>query len=344
MFCDKCGSQLVDGEAYCLECGSPIYIPQQKKVQGIYDNGQNNSSQMFMSISQNANLNYYDPEDIKNHSKFNKKKTIIFAFLLILIIVAVLVILCLPGNYLSPQRRVIDDYFEAINDKDIEEIYEIEYDDEALNLKNDYDVNKLFYFTNNMFMGFNRGLYEADYLRTIDVVYNSYPNINKEGSEEKVTRKTLNMLKVDYKVVDITPLEKFDLTVKGFTNLKEVTIDDVEDYANVIDFETGESSRIKVDDVYIAQVKVEWFYDDMKYGVNKKWWDDEEFCSLVNHYDGHRTYKAAIDSFEKYDGTDKDKVYILILYKAKGDWHIAKADRLGTLQTVYEKGKATIMK
>ncbi|MBQ9934272.1 MAG: zinc ribbon domain-containing protein [Lachnospiraceae bacterium] len=344
MFCDKCGSQLVDGEAYCLECGAPIYISQQKNVQPTYTYSQIYPSQMAVSGVQNTNLNYYNnPESKKKYSGLNRKKVIILSSLILVIIVVTLIILCLPGNYLSPQRKIIDEYFEAINDKNMEEIYEIEYDDKALRFRNDYDTDKLFFFTNNNYMGFNRGLYEVDYLRTTDVVYNTYPNIKNENSEERVTRKTLNMLYADYKLVDITPLEDFDLTMQGYTGLKEVTIDDVEELANKIDFKTGDKSNIKVDKVYIAQVKIEWYYDDLKYGLDKKWWNDEEFCTLIERYDGYKSYKAALDSFGKFANTDKDKVYILILYKAEGEWHIAKADRLGTLQTSYEKGKATIM-
>ena len=85
------------------------------------------------------------------------------------------------------------------------------------------------------------------------------------------------------------------------------------------------------------------YYDDMKYGLDKKWWKDKQFISYVKDVDSHKTYQNAVNSFEKYAGTDKDKVYILILYKADGEWHIARADRLGTLQTSYEKGKGSIV-
>lgn len=341
MFCDKCGSQLVDGEAYCLECGAPVYIPQQNNIQGAYSYNKLNSNQMNMPVVQTTEHNNVGSK--KDNSNFKKKKIIICSSLATLILAVLLIILCLPGNYLSPQRRVIDDYFDAINDKDVDEIYEIAYAEKALEFKDDYEEDELFFFTNSLYMGFSRGLYEADYLRTTDVVYNTYPNILTDDSKEKVTRKTLNMLEIDYEVVDITPLEDFDLTMQGYSGLRDVTIEDVELFANKVDFKTGDRSDVKVDKVYIAQVKIEWYYDDMKYGVNKKWWNDEEFCTLVEKYDGHKTYKAALDSFEKYAGTDKDKVYILILYKAEGDWYIARADRLGTFQTSYEKGKASIV-
>ena len=284
----------------------------------------------------------------KERKKINlsKKSKIIISVAAVAVIAVVVVVLMLPGNLLSPQRRIIDKYFDAINDKDIDAIDEITFTDEVIDTVGGTwtDSELLFFTSKNGWMGFSRGFYESDYVRTLDVVEDSYPSIRDGLSEKQVTKRTLDMLEVTYDVIDIQPLEDIDLYM-SFVNGEEekIDIEFIEDKAAPTKFIEGEliKPEVHIDDVYVARVDVEWKYDDMLYGIDKDWWEDDVFKEHAN-YNNLSTYNKAINAMNRFSPNSDEFEYILILYEVDGEWHILHGNRLSTLKSMTYDGKTVI--
>jgi len=300
-----------------------------------------NGASMYQSQQE---LNYGMNDNISGNSgknKSNKKFLIIGIAALVVIGLAVTLILI---NKLSPQRKLIDEYFEAINDKDASKIYDLSYTDE---LKEglptyDEDEDKLFFFTNVRLMGFSRGLYEFDAFKFLPCVTDVYEpsknDLNLGNSKDRV----LDGLEVSYDIVDIKPLGDFELYSDLLGHEEVVDMDEFESIVSRYNLETGEQIKVDIEDAYVAQVKVSWEYDGNLYGMLKSWWKDDEFIEFVykRGFEQYDTYDKAIKSMETIK--DKDKVYLLLLYKCDGEWYIYNGDKLASLATQYEKGKATL--
>ncbi len=371
MYCRECGNKLLNTDKFCSICGERIQIDVNAPVKTTNDNGsdivENDDSTSVLDLGEalttvltannteatsllvNPNLctdvlqNRREVMFVSNGVNKEKKKRIILPVMLFILLVAIIVvvILHLPGNRLSPQRKVIDAYFDAINDSNQDAIIEMSYHEDAIEIKNNYNVDEMLFFTSPYFMGFSRGLYEYDMFKVEKCVADSYPNKQAGLTEDQIRSKTLNMLDVSYEVLDIKPFEEFELYKRTISDDNEsFSYEDVNKYINCINYETGDQTDFEAEEVYVAQVKVEWKYDDMLYGMNKKWWKDEGFIKLANSNENFTTYKNSISFMKTLDG--EDKVYILILYKCEGEWYIMLGDRLVYLSSPYEDGEATI--
>ena len=319
--------------------GASMYQSQQSFNYSMSDNISSNGDKNKSNKNQSNKIKFNN--DKVNKNKSNKKFLIIGIAALVVIGLAVTLILM---NRLSPQRKLIDEYFEAINDKDASKIYDLSYTDE---LKEglptyDKDEDKVFFFTNVRLMGFSRGLYEFDafkFLPCVTEVYEPSKNdLNLGNSKDRV----LDGLEVSYDIVDIKPLDDFELYSDLLGHEEVVDIDEFESIVSRYNLETGEQIKVDIEDAYVAQVKVSWEYDGNLYGMLKSWWKDDEFKEFVSKrgFEQYDTYDKAIKSMETIK--DKDKVYLLLLYKCDGEWYIYNGDKLAGLATQYEKGKATL--
>ena len=351
MYCKECGKDLKSTDIFCIICGTPTGIKQGSS--GNHDRLDVNSispndnlycpngtsmNQRQQEINYNLNDNLQS-NGVKNNS--NKKFLIIGIVALVVIGIAVTLILM---NKLSPQRKLIDEYFEAINDKDASKIYDLSYTDQ---LKEglptyDEDESKVFFFTNVRLMGFSRGLYEFDAFRMVPCIEEAYgpktDNLNLGNSKDRV----LDGLEVSYDIVDIKPLEDFELYSDLLGHEEVVDMDEFESIVSRYNLETGEQIKVDIEDAYVAQVKISWEYDGNLYGMMKSWWKDDEFKEFVSKssFEQYDTYDKAIKSMETIN--TMDKVYLLLLYKCDGEWYIYNGDKLASLATQYEKGKATL--
>ncbi|MBR3834203.1 MAG: zinc ribbon domain-containing protein [Lachnospiraceae bacterium] len=354
MYCNECGKELKSTDAFCIICGTPTGVKKTSSRNNEiinYSMCDPNGSFMYKSqqsfyygMNDNASGKGDKKKSYKNQSnknKSNKKFLIIGIVALVFIGLAVTLILM---NKLSPQRKIIDEYFEAINDKDATKIYDLSYTDE---LKEglpiyDKDEDKLFFFTNIRLMGFSRGLYELDAFKFLSCVTDVYEPSKNDLNLGNSKDRALDGLEVSYDIIDIKPLEDFDLYSDLLGHEEVVDMDELESIVSRYNLETGEQIKVDIDDAYVAQVKVSWEYDGNLYGMMKSWWKDDEFKEFVSKrgFEQYDTYDKAIKSMETIK--DKDKVYLLLLYKCDGQWYIYNGDKLASLATQYEKGKATL--
>lgn len=323
MICNNCGNELPNDSIFCEYCGC-------KLVENNINIQQNNPESEVIA-PQNIAKN-------KKKIKLSKKGIIISAMALVVVGIVVVIILKQPGNLLSPQRKIIDEYFDAINDKDIEDIYEIAYTDEMIEFLYDGDDSfngmandelRFFAGDNNGIMGFRRGYYYG-VGEKYDCFADSYPDASDGLSEEEITEKTLDMLEVSYDIVDIKPLDEVNLTYNYRCNLVNFDMDCLKERLNftkMVDDDTvSKEFGHKVDDVYVAKVEVSWKYDDMLYGVDKKWWKDKEAKEYITNM-GYPTYEDGLRHFSHF--FDEFKAYhFLVLYQIDDEWYIYKANYL----------------
>ncbi len=332
MYCKECGNLINENDKFCTVCGERI-------EQNQFDISYNyNVDKVNMPIQPPVNQQLQDLNDI---NKRKNKIKILLISALILATIGLVVFLIFYFRY-KEQREVIEDYFEAINDKDIEEIYELSYTNENMVGLHTLENEKEFFFTNSIIMGFSRGLYDVDAFKFTACVYDSYNTKGNDLDIKNSDEHSLDALKVSYKIVNIAPLENFDLYTNRGTNLTKIDMNNIESIVSRFDSETGKRVDVPIDEVYVAQLKIEWEYFGRPYGMVKSWWKNKEFKEQVNKYGaGHfNTYDDAIEYMETING--EEKVYVLILYKSKGDWYIYRGDRLADLATSYENGKAII--
>ena len=130
---------------------------------------------------------------------------------------------------------------------------------------------------------------------------------------------TCDMLSVSYDVIDIKPLSDIELTYSDKSG-NNVVVDRelVEKRANITNMSTREFSDVEVGDIYVAQLHIEWKYDNMLYGYDKSWWNDEEFDRWVKNGSFPETYKEAINEA-------KNRVYTLIIYECDEEWYVLDA-------------------
>lgn len=239
----------------------------------------------------------------------------------------------------SEQMNIIEEYFEAINAKDTDAIYDLGYVDEVREKKHcGYDVIHFFCEPNSSYMCFKRGLYTGSgyYPCTMD----SYPNTKQGLSIEEVQELTMDMLEVSYEVINIKHFDEIKLIERKPNSEEEVLKwEDIERKVSYKDFKTGEEISINIDDLFVAQLYIEWKYDDMLFGMDEAWWENEEFLVSVENTT-YATYEQAIQTMETYDG--KEKVYTLLLYRYDDGWYIVQPEYLSYWQGPYFEGEAYI--
>lgn len=224
---------------------------------------------------------------------------------------------CSTGQQ-SEASEALKEYFDACNEMDMDAIHNASipagkegYYSASLLSEDDYS-----FFQNwRTSMGFARSKLDlADFVRFNPklVIFEDYPYVNEgENGEllnydgEKITLKeALPDFEVNYTV---EKMEQFgDCTVYLRDGLTWIELEDMD---QIVALEDG--SFLDVDDMYVARLKVEWFYDNNLYGYNRHWWKDEEFCKISPF----ASYEDAIKDYE-------DMEYIVFVYKYDDEWYV----------------------
>lgn len=212
----------------------------------------------------------------------------------------------------------IKEYFDACNDMDMAAIHAASFPEgmngrysERLLQEGDYNFYKCW----REDLGFVRSKYDmADWAKFDPnfIVFKDFPN-GYEGENGDLQTKdgerlTLEEAFPDFSVeYTIEELEHFsDCRVCLRDGLSLVDLEDMDQIVQLDD-----SSFLDVDDMYVAQLKVEWAYEDKPYGYNRHWWKDENFLKSPVF----SSYEDAVSDLE-------DIEYYVFVYKYNDEWYV----------------------
>ena len=300
--CPKCGNQLIDEALFCEYCGAPQQVMSQPMQPQAVQPMQQMAQQQMMpeqGISQEL------PSGKKSKKKKGSKKPLIITIIIVLVAALGVCAFFLLKNVLkSPQEKLLDEYFEAINNKDLDTVYDMEYGlNEGLNASNYVS----FYIQN---LGFTPGLFSSVDSLVFDqeIVDAYYKSLGYEGKthEELIENRRedfmgdadilLSGFKASYELEDLKKAEDCEL---GYykNGLTYVEVDDIEKFIE-------DKYGIDVSDVYVAKMKIYWEYNGLKYG------NDEKLMDILKKKDIDLGY----DIYDMNDELD-DMDYYMVIYK-----------------------------
>ncbi|SEF40032.1 hypothetical protein SAMN04487934_10122 [Eubacterium ruminantium] len=304
-----------------------------------YDMNQTASNSQLYNMTQPApypqQQMYGMPAVIDDNTKSGGPSTGKSKKKIIIPIVALLVIGLGVGGFFifkkltkKPQEKVLDSFFEALNNMDIEkaETYCAPEGTERYGDMIQYGALSNLY-TNRF--GFTRGIFDYnDMLRLdtdlMDMYLKSYGfSSSRDGGLEKrrqceenndMFRMKYSDFHVEYDLVSLKPASEY--TISYQYKAKQIEIDDM---AGTIEsgmhFEEGD-----VTDVYVAKIHIKWRYGDKKYGYDKSWWSNSAFDSAkVNIHD---SYGNKLGSYNEVVNYYDNIVYNVFIYEYKGKWYI----------------------
>ena len=293
-YCPSCGNELSDEVLFCEFCGTPQQVMPQQTEQQVQ------ASQQVEEVVQ---------KQTEKKQKKGSKKTLIIAIVLILVAA-----LGVGGFFLikaltkSPQEKALDQYFEAVNNKDKEAVCDMAYDTKENTSNYMFFVQSLGFWPSYVS---RNDILNADQ----DVMEVYYKELGYKGSTIEELRENfredingdadilLNGLKVSYELEELKKAE--DCEIGYYKNgLTFVEVDDIEK-------EIEEKYDIDVSDVYVAKMKITWEYNGHKYGNNDKLMD------VVDK-------KGDIFSRNMQDMNDQldDMDYYMVIYKCDGKYYL----------------------
>lgn len=209
----------------------------------------------------------------------------------------------------------IEKYFEAYNDMNLEAIHNASFPkgfemNSWMVCETEYD----FFYCWARVLGMNRSLFDGG-LDMTDipnfVVYRDYPMVYADengdlldcNGEKLTLEEVLPNFSISYDIIEIKPYEECTVYYRDgmeyyeFGSMDKIVPGQGEEY-------------LDIDNMYVAQVKVEYYYGDDLYGYNKDWWNDETFCEY-NHWG---SYEETIE--------DAFRESVLFIYEYDGDWYV----------------------
>lgn len=209
-------------------------------------------------------------------------------------------------------------YFEACNNMDMEAIHAASYPagmngslSERLLQEGDYN----FYMLWRDQLGFSRSKFDmADWAKfdpnfiVLEDFPVAYEGENGEMQTRDGDRLTIEEVFPDFAVeYTIEEMEHFgDCEVYARDGLSLIDRDNMDEIVGVDGY-----GWLDVDDMYVAQLKVEWSYKGNPYGYNRHWWKDENFTKL-----------SAVGNYEDLVAEQADREYIVFVYKYDGEWYV----------------------
>lgn len=215
-------------------------------------------------------------------------------------------------------EEAIARYFKACNDMDMEAIHAASYPagmngslSERLLQEGDYN----FYMLWRDQLGFSRSKFDmADWAKfdpnfiVLEDFPVAYEGENGEMQTRDGDRLTIEEVFPDFAVeYTIEEMEHFgDCEVYARDGLSLIDRDNMDEIVGVDGY-----GWLDVDDMYVAQLKVEWSYKGNPYGYNRHWWKDENFTKL-----------SAVGNYEDLVAEQADREYIVFVYKYDGEWYV----------------------
>ncbi len=214
-------------------------------------------------------------------------------------------------------EAALDEYFNACNMLDFEAVHNASYPEgmegpisSVLLSDSEYEV---FCFWKSD-MGFARSRVDnADWSKFIPdfVVYEEYPFVYQDDDGGLVDRdfneitmeEALPEFAVTYEIEQMGRFE--NVSVSQRNGLQFIELDNMDEIVTLAD-----GSHLDVNDMYVAQISIEWSYKNNLYGYNKDWWKDDTFCEY-----NELTYNEIIKEYADYD-------YIVFVYQYDGEWYV----------------------
>lgn len=204
----------------------------------------------------------------------------------------------------GPQEIVLDEYFDAVNHLDKDRVLEISNRSYDGSNKSNYD-----YFVKRL--RFVPGIYNSsDFIRlSDDAVIAYFGGLGYEGSAQEMLESykkdidgnaqiLFSNFNASYILLDLKKAEECRIQRKS--GLKYI---DIPDIAQII----KEYSKLdKVDEVWIAKIKVYWEYNGFPYGNDRRVWD------VVSN---GISYEKVIENYDEPD-------YYAFIYKADNKWYL----------------------
>lgn len=224
---------------------------------------------------------------------------------------------CNPGAKSGPEGA-IKAYFDACNEMSMQAIHDASFPEGKMGATSSRMLREGDYtFYNNWvsYMGFTRSKFDmADWVKFDPefAMFDDYTYVAEGENGELVNREreritikeALPDFSVDYDVEELVNMGDCSVYIRD--GLEKVEITNMDE---IVTLEDG--SYLDVDDMYVAQLKVEWYYKDNLYGYSKRWWNDEDFCK-VTPYD---TYDDAVKECA-------DTEYYVFVYKYNNEWYV----------------------
>lgn len=233
------------------------------------------------------------------------------------------------GSDESRVKKALDNYIDAYGDMSLEAIHNASFPEgmEGLSCSESYCETDYDFFEYWRNAGFARGSLDIyDYTQSIPdfVVYEDYPlvyegengeMVDKEGNQVTI-EEAFPDFSISYNVVNMAPFE--DCTVSHREVFDLIQDDNMDEIVHLAD-----GGYLDVDDMYVANLQVEWSYGNNLYGYNQDWWDDSTFCENM-----YCTYEEAIEE-------RLSREHIVFIYKYNDEWYVYP-EKLGLSAFLYE--------
>ena len=330
MICNKCGKEITDNSVFCEYCGA--------KVEEVHTDS-------------NAG-----EQSIKKGKKKGLKIGIIVGIVLVLALAGVGITLMIKKGgsdseitslpkAKTPQEEALNNYFDAINNFDVDAFMEACYPQESIDADRGYSNGTVSWYTSTQNMGLTRGPIDmsngrCDFgFKDNKVLAESYPSpcssflaslAREEGDEKKAeeyeqeyeeynelresdagAKNYLCDLRITYNLLQMDILNDCKVVTN---NGYEV---DVNDYINGMINGGNDEVAVSADDIYVARIQIEWAYGDKLYGWDEAWWNDSDFLNSVSmlNITSRNTYESIIEEY-------KNREYVMFIYQYNGDWYV----------------------
>lgn len=217
---------------------------------------------------------------------------------------------------MSEQEKVIDELFNALNDKDLDALEKTTMPKEFITEENSYTKCIPAWYQKILWsFGIRDFLLNTDYLFFLECktylkdfytfdpeYYGGHDKMYEALHDPKRIKEVYKNFRLSYKIEDMCHFEDCNLYAHRLGRGDQ--IDDM-DSIIYIGWE-----KLDVDDLYIAKVNLTWWWGNAKNGWNDEWLKDEEYNKIYG---------------EKHNKLSKEDQYgLYFVYKYKGNWYVSK--------------------
>ena len=239
------------------------------------------------------------------------KKRVCKVYTIILLFAVAFCLICKKRDAFADnsfQVKILDEYFEAINNLNLEAVNKICNNCREVDgvTKFDYFVKCLDFFPGELF-------FQSDFLSEENEVTTAYfRGLGYDGSYKDMIRSfnsdmegdgeiLLSHFKASYELRDIKNAE--DCKFQYRSGISWIDVPDLKE-----EIEKG-MHNIAIDEVYVAKLGLYWEYNGHPYGNDEKLWDLESFPETFSTY-------------EETNAANNDMDYYEVIYFSNGEWYL----------------------